>query len=247
MTIDWGDAPTWLSAIVSAAALGAATMAGVAARNTWRLEHERDLARQDSEKAAQASLVAAYPGWGHELARAEGWLRKDGGWEDPSFGYDCPAVLVRNASELPVYDVVIEAPLPRHAHEHTPGDTSCGCEGPYYAGHVPPGDPHVETLHFEDVEASLISDDLKQWVSDSPSPVDDDGEKIMRTIEEWIHGGRPAISFTDANGQRWLRDAHGRLRMTEPLPGLTVPQVSATKGADRPNSSPTPLPETPTS
>jgi hypothetical protein len=79
LTIDWGDVPTWISALTTTGALIAAGwIVGIELRRDWR-SGER-LAR-----AEQADLVAA---WRHQ--------------EDAS------RVQLKNASHLPVYNFSIE-------------------------------------------------------------------------------------------------------------------------------------------
>lgn len=214
----WGDVPTWLSALVSGAALFAAVVAARAARDTWRLEQQRDRAREAVELAAQASLVAAFPGSGLDRVEIPLVRTKDGDWEDHSYSYKCPAVVVRNASQLPVYDVVVEAPLP-----HDPEGLRAGSLRRH--GLIPPSTDQAIALDFADVAESLTTAALAAWAIQF-FPDDGDEEETAKSISEWLTVGRPSISFTDANGQRWLRDAHGKLHPTAPHSVHVEPPLS---------------------
>ena len=95
--MDWGDIPTWVQAIVSLLALIAAIVAALVAWRAFRLERVRESRaleelthRLDEERRAQASLVSA-------------WLTQPTEGNIPD---DVASVSLRNASLLPVYDVV---------------------------------------------------------------------------------------------------------------------------------------------
>lgn len=101
--MDWGDFPTWVQAVVTAGALGAAVWAGRATWKVFNLERAREDRAEDEarerraadERAAQADLVAV---WHTVLGSglAEGPLPTD--W----------AARVINDSPLPVYEVSVE-------------------------------------------------------------------------------------------------------------------------------------------
>lgn len=216
MDINWGDVPTWLSAVVSGAALVAASIAGHAAHKTLKIEMQREqgrqeeiLARRNDVLADQAKRVVCWAGRGTDFVEMDGPHHPD--------SFECPAVMVRNASELLIYDVVIEQPLPQNAHEHGLDEVDCNCSRPYWGGHVAPGQDSAIPLPFSDVVEGLISPELMEWVTSGPA-INDDAYLIERTIEEWSKKGRPAISFTDARGQRWIRQSNGSLERTDPLP-----------------------------
>jgi hypothetical protein len=84
---DWGDVPTWLGVLLVAAVAAFALL-------LYLREAERsgraEAVRLDEERRAQASRVC-------------GWYGRADGPAGPVFG-----ALLRNASELPVYDVVVE-------------------------------------------------------------------------------------------------------------------------------------------
>lgn len=101
--VAWGDVPSWLSALATAAALVAAVKAWRAAAAVVMIERQRDADRADTEQRQQADRVATWP----SLVLS-----------DPSDPRSPPrwGVAVRNASGLPIYQVHIEhEPITRHA------------------------------------------------------------------------------------------------------------------------------------
>jgi hypothetical protein len=90
--IDWGDIPTAVGAVVASAALIAAIVAAMAARSVLRVELSRDKARDEADERLQAEKIAAWP----SLAPANPTIVKS----KLTWG-----IAVRNASELPVYQV----------------------------------------------------------------------------------------------------------------------------------------------
>src|SRR5689334_11831407 len=96
--MDWGDVPTWVQAIATLLALIAAGAAASAAWQVLAVERKRDVDRQqveDERRAAeargQADRVAAWPSTSPTEQNAP---------PPPQQG-----VSIRNASELPVYNV----------------------------------------------------------------------------------------------------------------------------------------------
>jgi hypothetical protein len=91
--LNWGDFPTWISAVASVGALIFAALAAIAAYRLFKVETERDSRQGDEERRArQAHAVSAW-----YALDAERRL------------YGCH---LRNASDSPVYDVAIEYYLP---------------------------------------------------------------------------------------------------------------------------------------
>jgi maltose-binding protein MalE len=93
---DWGDVPTWLSAVATILALAFAAVAALAAQRVYRIESERDRisgeARRQQEafvRRTQAALVSAWWGW----QPGDPGTQPAGRW----------GAFVRNASETPVY------------------------------------------------------------------------------------------------------------------------------------------------
>ncbi|GAA3381941.1 hypothetical protein [Cryptosporangium minutisporangium] len=90
--IDYGDLPTWVSAVGGLTSLIFAAVAAVAAWRILRTEQQRDDRASEAERRAQAGTVAA---WLPDAADRE--------------GYDAGPIRVnvRNGSSLPIYRVLI--------------------------------------------------------------------------------------------------------------------------------------------
>lgn len=88
--INWGDVPSWFSALVTLAALVFAVVAVVVSRRTFRLESERDRRNAEARTRRQAASVSA-------------WWARDG---DRHSGHSW-AVHLRNASDTPVYKAAL--------------------------------------------------------------------------------------------------------------------------------------------
>lgn len=88
--IAWGDVPTWVASVVAALTLAAAVVAGILTARVYNLERNRDLqADADRAEAAERDLRS-------QAALVSAWL-------DTSAARRMPALLIRNASDLPVY------------------------------------------------------------------------------------------------------------------------------------------------
>lgn len=126
---DYGDVPTWL------ATLGAAAAAVFAAK-AYRAEVDRDRRAELDLEQAQAARVAA---WDDEIIDLGG---------QNQWGLDSiPRVALRNASDLPVYDVVLFSYRYRCAEPtiRTPS-------GKWMVGVLPPGAEPLRRLPIEDTE-----------------------------------------------------------------------------------------------
>ncbi|WP_030442575.1 sugar ABC transporter substrate-binding protein [Actinoplanes subtropicus] len=145
--VDWGDLPTWLSAVAALSALAFAAVAVVVARRSLRIESRRDQVAVEASRRAQAILVSA---WCDELG-----LR------------------VRNASHSPVYQARLTV--------------------------VDLAEPEAAPLHH--VRADVLPPGAE--ATSHPAAVPGTAEP------------RVLVTFTDAAGVRWHRDAYGRLRELE--------------------------------
>jgi hypothetical protein len=96
MGMDLGDLPSWIEAIATVAALSAAVYAGLHAAKLLKIEINRDREREENERRQQASLVAAWRG----VVPAHPDVQ---GNTDGTYG-----PVVRNASELPIYQVNVQ-------------------------------------------------------------------------------------------------------------------------------------------
>lgn len=194
------DAPSItdrISAVSGMFALGAAGFAALYAKKAWETEHARDLATEKSSLASQAARVVALPAVGkawQEISDRDG------------FRFSTPTVRILNNSELPVYDVEIDHPVPKSRAGHNPAEINE--RGRYWRGIAAPGEIDV-TLDYADIEDDLVTETLKAKVR---TGVQIDDEMDMGPIySEWMVAGRPAIRFTDAAGRRWLRSRSGEL------------------------------------
>lgn len=86
--VNWGDVPTWVSAIAAIGALVAAIVAGRTAKRIFLLELARDKDATEEKKRSQATHISA-------------WAK----WTKTNVGHNLPMLIIRNASDLPVYDV----------------------------------------------------------------------------------------------------------------------------------------------
>lgn len=96
--VQWGDVPTWVSAAGTVMALIFAAVAAVMAKRVYTIESRRDQQneidrreRDEQKRAEQASRVSAW----YAAEKAES-------------GELTWGAVIRNASELPVYDVNVE-------------------------------------------------------------------------------------------------------------------------------------------
>lgn len=198
------DAPTitdWISAVSGILALAAALFAAYYAKKTWETEHGRDLIRETEARASQASRVVALPVVGEEWAEIN---------EVKGFRFSTPAVRILNNSELPIYDVQIDHPLPKSPNGDSPSELNA--TGHYWRGVAAPG--HLDlNLAYGDIEDDLTSENLREKVREGVA-IDDPAE-LGPIYTEWTRLGRPAFRFTDAAGRRWCRRRSGQLTLAE--------------------------------
>lgn len=92
--------PAWLEATATLAAFVAAAIAVRYASNAYQLEYQREERWQDAQSRVQASLVAAW---------AE--VRPTWGRQGKSSSFPDVGCWIRNASELPITNVTMEAQI----------------------------------------------------------------------------------------------------------------------------------------
>jgi len=159
--VDWGNAPAW-------AALATASLAaGFAGRNVWH--DRRDRLQQ------QASRVAAWWGLSNDPTFRGFPRRGSGAW-------------LLNASDVPVYDVVVEwlhngGVVEKRSRRVLP----------------PSGEPEFVGI-------------LKSYGSDDTEAAER-YQKVSEAIAEVEDGFDVRLSFRDARGRHWTRDADGRLTL----------------------------------
>jgi hypothetical protein len=159
------DLPAWISAVASAGAFAFAAPAAFAAYRVLKIEMARDKAADEERKAWQAARVSAWCG------------QHDHQW----------GTFLWNASEAPIYDVVIEYYRPDE------------CEVP------------------QSLKRSILvgSDDQVKVLPPSNEPqfvvvtrkIEDDLILTARTMHLAVVG----LTFRDAAGHSWRRDATGYL------------------------------------
>jgi hypothetical protein len=161
----WGDIPTWIAAV---AAIGAGF---IAYRVYWISAEDR--------RSAQAARVAAWYGlWKHEAVTPNVYTKHPS--PAPAWG-----AFLRNASDLPVYDVHVKFYFP------------------------PPGThDYVETWNIHTVMQQVLPP------SDTPIhvPIDEVELRLYSDDPRMDAFHRVQIEFTDTQGIRWHRDVKGRLR-----------------------------------
>lgn len=183
--------PEWISALSSTGALLAAITATIVASCTWKNERRRDRRREDEARAAQAAMITALPG------RTTKRVVIEYEWWDTLF----PCVTIRNASELPVYDLVVICPRAAEQRAIQPNELGRGV--------LPPGDT-VIVLWSQSI-ADHLTDPANRKAAAGGFSVNDYDEDEEAVLTEWERAGRPAITFTDTAGRRWRRDQRGSL------------------------------------
>lgn len=190
--IDWGDVPTWVSAVAAIGALIFARKAyqtsadGLgAAMEGLQVERERDRQREEQEVRAQAALVAAV------TAREHAWFEVEPGeWRWDWF----PAVEVINRSDLPVFGV--EVLWPERSG----------------MGTVRPGDSLRDRLPWQAVaDVAEEIEGMAHLFEDSSDGEPPTMELQDAALSAWERYGVCEIAFSDAAGRRWRRDAAGKL------------------------------------
>ena len=166
--VDWGDFPTWVSSVTT-------TLALVAAGIVVKIELDRDRVREEerqalgvkSEQADQADRVAA--------------------WFDPRDGLNL--VRFRNATDLPVYDVVLTI---------TPSGSS-GFRAEFIPL-IPPG--------LEDIQPPGPCSEFLRAHSEHLG---------AEAKDAYLRRTHVVIEFRDAAERRWRRNANGTLEAVPPV------------------------------
>jgi hypothetical protein len=208
--IDWGDVPTWVGAITTILAFAAAVVAAKIARDLYRVESKRDQrAEDDRAAAAEDRRLAAEDRRRAEedrLARIESERRaqadKIAAWftlaQTDEFEQGVPGAFVRNASDLPVFDIMPDF-VKAYMGEPSPNAMNTFCGG---INVLPPHETKFVEL---DVSDDNEFHDAGEHLKDS-----------MYMVE---------IEFRDAAGIRWRRNADGSLTEVRPWRQRTTPSV----------------------
>jgi hypothetical protein len=206
--LSWGDFPTWILALTTLGAFMAAVFAGLVAYDLLTVENVRDLQasaerafaaeerariereRQESREAAareQAAQRAAAER--AQASKVAAWFDEDQVGILPAMnniraGIDDWVAQVRNASDLPVFDVRVFFYWVNDTHDGRPWTTQERYASLDRLRVIPP----EQTRHLQ----------LPQTVRQTGEEIDRDSYLV-------------AIEFTDANGIRWRRDESARL------------------------------------
>ncbi|GAB3766404.1 hypothetical protein FB382_001860 [Nocardioides ginsengisegetis] len=194
-----GSTPDWIAALSTFAAFIAAVFAGWYAHRALRVEQRRDAHRDNTERRAQAVMVAA---WADFAASAEIAHTFPGdGAPTVTVGPTVPALLVatvHNASPLPVHQFWLQVYLP--APDRT-GRYVLVAD--HEVGRVLPG---------ETKEVDLL-DSVRVWPDrDLPSPSNPIYQKLAAEFagRGTAHDGPPDIglgwSFRDNGYVEWVRE-----------------------------------------
>lgn len=176
-----GTWPEWIEALATAAAFLAAAVAALYAAGVFSLEEARDRRREVAEHQAQAELVAVW------LARGVG----TSSGPELSRQYE---VQVRNASDLPIFDLRISASITM-----TFGGRRLPHKAAFAAQLLPPTDA-----------PQGIARGTAVWTvpADVHALPHETRKEVLSTRRE-----TQAITYTfrDSGGRRWARDDEGRL------------------------------------
>ncbi|MBC6456366.1 hypothetical protein [Actinomadura sp. HBU206391] len=197
--LNWGDVPTWagVTAAVAAGIVGF-FLFRIESRRDARAEHDRQLAAEDRHAAAedrrraeedrraeiedarraQADKVAAWFGSFEEPNRPRP--------RTPEYLTDRYGAYIRNASDLPIYDVRVEF---YYVQDRTDGTSGWD---PIHRG------SSVEELRAIPPQGTEFVD-MPQGIR---RQVDDISDEMYVT----------GIEFRDSAGNRWARDPRGQLQ-----------------------------------
>lgn len=175
----------WLEAVSTLAAVLAAMYAGFYAANAWKLEVHREDRWVAQQRSEQASKIAAWPG---EPRRHFTGEQDELTGASVSDGFEGLSVWLRNASDVPVTRVSIDATLVVRAAGTNPVRREVGTQ-----------------------EVALLepsAEPIEKFVA-APRPVNVDAYRPGNvSIEYWFEVG---VSFRDAGGRDWQRTPDGQL------------------------------------
>lgn len=175
----------WLEAVSTLAAVLAAMYAGLYAANAWKLEVQRDDRWVAQQRSEQASRIAAWPG--EPRPHFTGQQDETTG-ESMSDGFEGLVVWLRNASDVPVTRVSIDATLVVR-----PAGT----------------DPIRREVGTQEIALLEPSTEPVEKVVAAPRPVNPNAYRPGNVdIEYWFEVG---VSFRDAGGRDWHRTPDGQL------------------------------------
>jgi hypothetical protein len=185
LLIDGASFTAWLESVSTLAAVLAAMYAGFYAANAWKLEVEREERWAAQQRTEQASKVAAWPDRPRE--HVTGHDEMTGAYTKE--GFDGLHVWLRNASDVPVTQVSIDATLVVRA-----GSTNLI--------RIDMGTREVARL------LEPTTEPVKKFV-EADAPVNPNTYKPGNVeIAYWFE---VSLNFRDAGGRVWERSANGQL------------------------------------
>lgn len=185
--IAWGDVPTWLTMIATAAAVVAAIYAGRAAGKMLQLEQTRDQASRDSDRVQQATRIAAWAEPDPLVVGADLTIRR--------VSPRVQAIAV-NRSDQPVYNVVIAWYQGADVLKTDAADL------------IPPGDERTWSLPEGEFDA-VVGGDARELMRSSGTTA----LALSRLAAERL---RIEIAFIDAQNRTWRRSPSGLLAEVTP-------------------------------
>ncbi|MER7455629.1 hypothetical protein [Micromonospora sp. NPDC126480] len=194
-----GDVATWIGSIANVATLGLALVAGIVGFQVYKIESDRDMRAEDErreraldERRAQAELVSTWFAKGEPSAlRTRSGSGSGSGrtilWGDGWWGAN-----IFNASNLPIYDVVVFfRPSEIAGHPDRVDEYAIPSEAIRV---VPPHQGEVMVPMPNELHEAVPAENRQHMVDVS-------------------------MEFRDAAGQRWLRDWEGFLIDITPKAG----------------------------
>jgi hypothetical protein len=194
-SLKWGDVPTWVAAITTLLAFLAAAFAGLVTYDLLRVENARDLeaanerlrAAVDRKRAAEERNTAREAARRTQASKVTAWFDFYTPGIQPDIGSPVPqppdileaGAAIRNASELPIFDVRVF-----FYWVNDPGD----------------GRPWTTELRYASQQRLRVISPGQTSHHRLPEHVRNMAKECNGQV--YLIG----IEFTDANGMRWFRD-----------------------------------------
>lgn len=187
-TDDRSSFPNWLQGIGTLAALLAAIVAARHAAGAFGLERDREERWTSQQRAAQASLIAAWPG-----QMSGNYAKTDGIWDGDPTDISTVDVYLRNASDVPVTRVWVDATLVVDIRSDSP-----------------------IRLHMASREIARVlqpTSEPSRMHLEAETPVDLQKYRPGNVkIDYWCE---ISVSFRDAGGRDWQRIPDGQLLLVQ--------------------------------
>lgn len=192
------DLPGWVEAIATLAAFLAAILAAVYAAGAYKLETEREGRWVTDQRMAQARLVGSWVGFVEMDATPS--ISAMQGVLGPSVLFKVYGVFLRNVSDLPVTNVVIDVGWHLSAE---PGHMMNQWSTSFDLDVLPPSDTPLHLQFSSGADEKLFKESTSRVGGGDPA-------KPLRMLTEIT------LRFTDAQGVRWTRHPEGKLESGSP-------------------------------